>query len=438
MLTIRPNLLPFALSIALAALPFSVKFCHAALIGCIACWILEGGWARKWKIIKTDTSILLLMILLSLMLVGIGYSENTSAGWFALERKVFFFIMPVVITTSSGLAPKNVKQMLTIFSLSCVAAATICLAGAGAAWYEHHAAVLSANPRAADLVAAGVAERSSVWSFISYIPLAAPIRMHPTYLGMYCAFALLFLMLEMTSATQKRRRLLGGVVVFLAVFISLLSSKIILVVLVSILILTLYHHSSVSYRRIAAVPAFALLIILGVGYFNPVSHYRNVNEVADTALTIRSDHTYSTSTEIRASLWWLGIQAWKHTNWWIGGGTGDVNALIRKTADRYRITNILNNFNPHNQFIYILVGNGLLAFVPFVLYLFFPLARALRTHDVLLTGFIVIIGMVCMTETVLELQKGIIFFSLFHPALSAKVNTAPATRKPEPDGTDRS
>mgnify|MGYP003575616239 CR=1 FL=1 len=91
---------------------------------------------------------------------------------------------------------------------------------------------------------------------------------------------------------------------------------------------------------------------------------------------------------------------------------------MRRTSEKYGITNILNSYNPHNQYLYILIGNGVVALVVFVLYLLMPLVKAWCNADYLMMAFTFLFGSLCFTETALELQKGIVFFIIVHSILA--------------------
>jgi hypothetical protein len=59
----------------------------------------------------------------------------------------------------------------------------------------------------------------------------------------------------------------------------------------------------------------------------------------------------------------------------------------------------------------------------FVLMLVVPFFMALNRQDYLFIGFIFIFTMLCMTESALEIQKGIGFFSIIFPLLAFQRQT---------------
>jgi hypothetical protein len=117
-------------------------------------------------------------------------------------------------------------------------------------------------------------------------------------------------------------------------------------------------------------------------------------------------------------LLWVGWESFKQINPIIGAGTGDVQALMEKTSEALGITNIHNTHNPHNEYFSIVLALGLSGLVLFIASLALPVAMAFGHRDYLLVGFIFLFASLCVSESVLERQKGIAFFALFFPLLA--------------------
>jgi O-antigen ligase len=97
-----------------------------------------------------------------------------------------------------------------------------------------------------------------------------------------------------------------------------------------------------------------------------------------------------------------------------GVGTGDIkDKLKQKYTDERFFYGAENRFNPHNQFLHTGVALGFMGFIILVLLLTVPAAWAGKDKNYLFVSLCVIIAFNCMTESVLEVQKGVLFFSLF-------------------------
>ena len=163
-----------------------------------------------------------------------------------------------------------------------------------------------------------------------------------------------------------------------------------------------------------ALPLMALLVLCSfLLYINPISRYRNLQEITITSLDIESNSLYKNSTQIRASLWWLGVKSYARVNPIWGTGTDDVFTVMKQTSDEYNVTNTLDSYDPHNQYLFTLIGLGLLGLTLLLGLMAFSLYSGLAQHNYLFVAFILLFCLLCTTETALELQKGIAFFALF-------------------------
>ena len=414
-----------ALSFALVFLPFSTALCHASLIIFIVLWVWEGRWFEKLSRLKQSPSLQLLIVFVILLIGGLAYTQDVSEGVFFLERKIFFFLVPVAIaTTARPWTQKDILLLFYSFTASCFVAMCVCVAYAGhqLMLYENLDPTLSAdinylNPGQFDELNPALNAR---WLFFSYTVLAKGISIHPTYLALYMAFCTVFLLREvLTQHLYRWQNVVANILILLfTIFIVFLSSRIILLSLATVYLILIFYYSFKPAFRLRVLVMTALLVVTVVVLFlNPVSRYRSWQEFFSSSLFISENHQYDTSVEMRASLWWLGWKSFER-NPLAGAGTGDVKDEMRSAAEKYGVTNIINSYNPHNQYLYILIGNGIVALVVFVLYLLMPLVKAWINADYLMMAFTFLFGTLCFTETALELQKGIVFFAIVHSILA--------------------
>jgi O-antigen ligase len=101
----------------------------------------------------------------------------------------------------------------------------------------------------------------------------------------------------------------------------------------------------------------------------------------------------------------------------IGYGTGSEKKLLKeKYFEKGLYISYLNEFNTHNEYLSILVRTGVIGLALFIYILYFGFAAAARKQDVFFLGFMVMITIVAISENILELNKGIFFYSFFFPA----------------------
>jgi O-antigen ligase len=414
-----------SLNAGLVLLPFSVFWCHTALLLFILLWLLEGNWIEKITVLKKNIALLLLLGFAAILVAGIFYTENPVDGWFNLEKKLFFFLIPLALaTTGITWEEKEMRTTFYLFTCACAAGVMICLAHAGwqiTLFKEGLISSTGISYLSTSQFENLYPDTSVFWLFFSYVSLANGISMHPSYFSLYMAFSIVFLLHELL--TRKKLSLLlkviNRLIIFLfTVFIICLSSRIIIISLMAIYLLVAGHCIFRKQERFSLLAMTGLVITMFLLlYINPVSRYRNVQEIFTSSLNVKEKTFYKTSTEIRASLWWLAWKSYLGTNPIIGAGTGDVNSVMAQTSREYEITNVLDSHNPHNQYLYILIANGLVGLLVFAFFLLVSFLHAWYARDYLLLAFLFLFCTLLLTETALELQKGIVFFALVFPML---------------------
>jgi O-antigen ligase len=405
-----------AIVIAIIALPFSMAVCHAGLFVLVLNWIAEGKWARKGEVIQNNPLLWSFLFLFFLHIIGLLYSQDKANGLFNVEKKLAFFFVPIIIATSK-IELRYFNFILKSFLVTCVAAALICLVIAlNRIWQmdstltSNFDAITSENFKSMN---SGALES---WSIFSYTELSSAIGIHPTYLGLYVLFSLSILIhfyKESQGNLPVVKKIISLVLfAFLSLFLLMLSSRIIIIAYILICAFGLHW---VYKGKIAALLSIGpVVIVSGLILINPVTRYRAFQELSQSNYKIEKNLIYTQSSTIRLSLWWLGIESIKENNWLTGVGTGDTIEVMRETGEQFNISNILNSYDPHNQFIYTTLSLGIVGLITLLICVFGPFVRYGFALPFLYFIFIGSIFLVCLTESFFELQKGIVFFSLFN------------------------
>lgn len=417
------NLSIASLAIALVSIPYSVKVCHAALITYLITWMLEGRWIEKFSIIRSNTILKLLIAFAVAQLTGVFYSQNVLQAWFFMEKKFFLFTVPIAIATTT-LNERHFYRLLYLFVASGLMAAIICLVYAGwNTWLFIENGLVLQDISYLDSAQFGLLNSAhpTPWLFFSYVSLADGINIHPTYLSLYLAFCVLFLVNEIFSENRssgKYKTAYWIAVAFLSCVIILLSSRVVIIFTIAIFLAICCHTLFIRKRAVIFMSTSALMFfVVALLWVNPVSRYRNLQELANSSLLIQPNNTYNTSAEIRASLWWIGWKTFQRSNIFVGTGGGDVNDEMKRTSEHYSVRNIMASFDPHNQYLYVLIGNGVVGLVIFVTLLGLSSIHAFQSKNYFVLGFLFLFAALCVTESALELQKGIVFFALLFPLL---------------------
>jgi len=97
-----------------------------------------------------------------------------------------------------------------------------------------------------------------------------------------------------------------------------------------------------------------------------------------------------------------------------GTGVGNDQEILN---NNYRQKNLIpfyeKSLNAHNQFLQALLVLGVLGLLFFIIYLLYPFVMGLRLNDPYLTGFGIIVLMNALTESILNRQSGVLFWTLW-------------------------
>jgi O-antigen ligase len=98
----------------------------------------------------------------------------------------------------------------------------------------------------------------------------------------------------------------------------------------------------------------------------------------------------------------------------LGVGIGDVQDESVKEYIRDNNTEAYTNkYNAHNDWLQILLTTGTVGFVLFLNFFLRLVKKAWVSKDLYMISFVIFYVVVSMTESILERNKGILFFSFF-------------------------
>ncbi len=102
-------------------------------------------------------------------------------------------------------------------------------------------------------------------------------------------------------------------------------------------------------------------------------------------------------------------------NIWFGTGTGDIiDELVKEYRKMKFVMGYKYRYNPHNQFLDNIVRNGLIGGgISLIVIYILPIVVSIRKKDFLTLSFILIISSVSLTESILDVHKGITFYVFF-------------------------
>ncbi len=384
---------------------FSILFCiaitlpYSMKVNSVFIILLLINWFSYRQLSYRTISFQVLIPFFFMHLIGVLYSSNQGQAFFELEKKISFLVFPVVLSGSPALRPDQIKRILLAFVAACSLAGIICLMNATYLYFV-----------------TGQTEH------FFYHPLTKIIDMHAIYMAMYCCFSIFILLRYYGHHLYSKRivpiALLAVVLGFLIGFTLLLSARTVIggflfIVLVGIVV---YGFSKKQIWRSVIlsgliVSVFSTLILLlpyNLERFKEAINYGNEYSI---------DKQYG-GRSTRELIWDSSLELIKR-NFLVGVGTGDVQDELQRTyqEDQDRNGPLLYrpeiSYNAHSQYLQTFIGLGIPGIGLFLLCLLWPAYRAFQKKDFLMIAFVALFAFSCLTESMLALNKGIVFFSYF-------------------------
>ncbi len=119
----------------------------------------------------------------------------------------------------------------------------------------------------------------------------------------------------------------------------------------------------------------------------------------------------------RFQIWDCAITSIKD-NYWLGNGFGQTQNKLNDCYNNKGLDAITlkkrRNYQTYNQYLSHLARGGILGLIVLLVTYFYPFFSALIAKNILYVWFIFMIILVSITENILNLHFGIVFFSFFN------------------------
>lgn len=390
----------FVLACALVAiaLPFSIRFTSFAIVLLVTCWIVQNNFKRLILSIRTNRILWLYCIPYLLLVVSLLYTQRLKEGLWELEKAVPLIAFPLIFSSAKQLAKKDIHFILRAFILSNVAFGIICLSYAT---YQYWA--------------------NSVNLFFNF-DLVMIFHSHPTYYSMYILFCLTTLLYfnlddEEDKGWDRNKFVVGAIVLFFTAIIFLLAVRFIFVQFILFGGVVIYLYIQRSKRILTG-------ILLLISFVTIVGFAVATNKVLQERLMqLVESHTYTLSANTmegynglttRLAQWEVSWTIIKEAPVW-GVGPADVQHKLQVAyKNNFLKYSYRDKLNAHNQYVQTCLGLGFIGLLFFIANLAVPGILAIRQKKIVHFAFLLIFAVGCVTESMLYVQKGIVFFALFN------------------------
>lgn len=345
--------------------------------------------------------VLLFSSIYLLVIIGGFYSANTGEVMFKLQQKSALAMFPLVFGTATALTGAAYHRILISFAWFTLAGCLFCL-GFG---LMH-------------LVQTGSPARLYGYQMVMLKDMS------PFMLGLYCLLSVIYLLTSFYRSgfdDKKRKRIYVALLLLLSLFLFVLGNRNILFSWSIVVLFFFLRRVVTGYMRYVLVGC-VLAVFVAAFAFNP-SLRRQVRDLTDFSAsnTIQLDADKSLGRDwggkaLREAIWRCSMDV-VNAHWLTGVGTGDVQDSLQAAYERrkFYFASRYNSYNAHNQFLQETLAYGIVGLAAFMACLLAPLLMYYsNAGKQLYILFLLSFFIICLTESILEISKGIVFYSFFN------------------------
>jgi O-antigen ligase len=376
----------------MASLPFDFFYSHIILASFCVHTLIQLN-KKDIKPVFTVSNLLLQSVFFVTLLSTI-YSINRPEAFNQWGRHITILLFPILFCLSPFDLTKYRRRLLLGFSLVCTLVVLYLYADAFRT-IRHY----------------GLPLRNIVSAAFTNQNFADPIEMHATFFSLQLAIGLVYLVSELLKKQSTINSAIYGIcsIILLAGIIQL-SSKSVFVALFVIINLAIPYFLLKDKRRvrfIAITASLSAIIIIGiftvgsfrVRFINSLKY--DLKTTKDNAFDSRLDR-WNTATELISKSPIIGY-----------GAGSELGLLHESFFSKKYYNSFLNNLNAHNEYLSMLLKSGIIGLLIYLTTLWFGFKQALQRKDLLFFTFMLLIAVVSLSENILDVDKGIIFYAFF-------------------------
>lgn len=388
-------------------LPWQVQWLPATLAMMVGglFWILALDFKAKARILSSNMLASLMFLSYIFVVVGAVYSPESKEAGKEVFSKLPILVWPLILGSIPSFKKAEIGGLLKVFiSSTAIAMLVAFLYGL----YRYQAGGMP---------------------YVFYFnDLLALVKVPAHYMGMYITFAYALVLQRWAIGRPFYAKKWLNLVLLLFFAFSLVfiwvRMQYLLFFFVNALIAMSYLKNKFGYGKASLYfslysIAFALLLIAIPGsrkrLTDTYNELRSFNQMIDNK-----------QTNPRKFLWAEGLVLVSDNLWW-GLGTGAENTALNERLESvdaifwdgkttYQLYEM--GFNYHNSYLQVFAANGIWAFLTFLALLFYPFFKLRRhpfRHEARIFLFIIILSF--LTESMLQRQAGVLFFSFFYTLL---------------------
>ena len=347
--------------------------------------ILNKG-TTKFEISTISIPLVLIYIL---ALVSLIWTINTQKSLEGLTQKFSYLLIPLIFILIPRPNQNKVSKIYYNFSIATFLYAIYCMS-----------------------IGIFLAIKNGNIDNLFYHNLSKPLSdINAIYMSMFTAFALLYIF---TKKEKKRKDFIYLLV--LSIFLILLSSKLVISITILLIVSSVFFSDRKVKNKftypLLVISVLILAILLSgniIKRFNTETSKTHLSEV----LTREEfgQNYYWTGTSLRLFQIRAFVELLSEDNLILKGyGLDASQSMLKKKYKQYNLYSGYYHYDFHNQYLQIFSDLGLLGFLLLLIIFYLCLKEALTNRNFFFFSFIFLIIILCMTESYLWRQRGMVFF----------------------------
>jgi len=343
---------------------------------------------NKPKLEINKVTIIFISIYL-LAIVSLLWSIDLEGSIRGLSQKLSYLILPLLFVFIPKLKAKNINLIFSIFSKAIVVYAIYCITIGLLLYFK--------NGNLNDLF---------------YHNLSKPLNnINAIYMSTYTAFSLLYFF------TKKLKQKWEYFYLFiLSSFLVLLSSKLVISVTFMMLILSIFYNKNEIKGQFIKT-FFLISVLISVVFLSKKIIDRFNVEIKNTHLSevlVKKEFGqiyYWTGASLRLFQIRVFLELIEEDAVFLTGyGIDASQNMLKKKYIQYNLYPGFYKYNFHNQYLQIFAELGILGFLLLISLFYLCFHKALINKSFLFLSFTFLIAILCITESFLWRQRGMVFF----------------------------
>lgn len=391
---IRNNFFFLFLFLMVLTLPFGIHLNTMIIISFSLVWLFEGSFKRKLKKLREQPLIWLFSSFYLIIVLSVIFMGFEREGLFQLEKKVSLLVFPVIFgTTIYQVSKKRLNLVFTFFIFGCFLASIICLVKAVLA-YRGDSEIFYTNN------------------------LTAPLQFHYIYFALYIAFSIILTWHFLFTKTYSRIKIAVIILlnIYFMIFLILLSAKMVigafLVSSIAYFILLIWQKGKIRYAFIlfsVLISFFIILSMLDVTRDRMSALF--IENPAYNPISLRLIHWKCS--------WQIATSDPVYFLFGVGAGKNE-QLLLNECYLENKYWGYHYSYNAHSQYFQTLLNTGMVGLTIFLLMFFIPIIIALKAKNYIYMAFLLLFFVSSLTEALLTVQKGIVFYAIFNSLFAFK------------------